>query len=157
VGAGKLAPHLSIMNISVKVTNNLNFDLIKKLEGKLRIAQKIAVKKVVDDAEKIVRQKVNDKHQHIADSLKTEVSGLEARIYIDPKNKPAIFIHEGTKSHFVKPTNKKALYWVKGGGKHFSKGHNVKGIKKSKFLEKAFKENKDNIISIVRKAVRDSI
>jgi hypothetical protein len=157
VGAGKLAPHLFVMDISVKVDTSLPLNFSKNLESKLRIAQKILLKKIVSDAETIIRKKVNDKHQHICDSLKTQVSGLEARIYIDPNNKPAIYIHEGTKPHFVQPTNKKALYWVKGGGKHFSKGHMVKGIKPVKFLEKAFKQNKEYIINEVKKAVREAI
>jgi HK97 gp10 family phage protein len=157
VGAGKLAPHLFVMDISVNVNTSLSFNFSKNLESKLRIAQKIILKKIVSDAEVIIRKKVNDKHQHISDSLKTQVSGLEARIYIDPNNKPAIFVHEGTRPHFVQPTNKKALYWVKGGGKHFSKGHMVSGIKPVKFLEKAFKQNKEYIVNEVKKAVREAI
>jgi hypothetical protein len=141
------------MKINVDVTGGKEVAdwisrLPDKLDSSLRVSHKIVSKKVIKDAEQIAHKEINDKHQHISGSMFTSVSdnGLTSEIYIDKNNKPAIYMHEGTKDHFVEPKNKKALYWVASGGKRFSKGHKVKGIKRHRFLYRAFNQNRQYII-----------
>ena len=43
----------------------------------------------------------------------------------------AVYLHEGTRKHWVEPVNKKALHW---GQYAFSKGHEVEGIKGHPFI-----------------------
>lgn len=134
----------------------------QNLQNELRVTQKIALKKVIADSKKIINSKVNDRHQHIAMSLFSEVSsnGLEGKVYLDKSNKLAIYHHEGTGIHGggrgpykIIPKNKKALYWVEGGTKHFAKSITATGIKPIKFLYKSFDKNKGRIKSDLEKIV----
>ena len=68
-----------------------------------------------------------------------------------------IYLHEGTKDHFVKPKNAKALHWVTGGASAFSKGHFVSGIEKFQFLYIAANNIKDRIVETVHKHIEDAI
>ena len=69
----------------------------------------------------------------------------------------AIFIHEGTKDHWVEPDKKKALHWVDGGESHFSKGHNVSGLEPDPFIYRAKEKNGPRIKDLVEKNVEDAI
>jgi hypothetical protein len=89
-------------------------------------------------------------------SLKYEVSpnGLHGRAFIDTGVAlHGVFLHEGTKRHFVKPTSKKTLFWRAGGQKFFSRGHYVSGIKGDQFLYKAFERQKPFIIARMQGAI----
>ena len=149
------------MRIDVNVTGGKEVaDWISRLPAqindRLTMSHKIIAKKVIKDAEQIVNKEINDKHQHISGSMFTKVydGGLTSEIYIDQNNKPAIYIHDGTKEHMVKPKGKKALYWVEGGGKMFSKGHMVKGIKKHQFLYRAFNKDRQYIIDAFKSVIK---
>lgn len=50
----------------------------------------------------------------------------------------AVFVHEGTRAHWIRPRNKKALRWVSGGAFRFSKrGVRHPGTKPDKWMERA--------------------
>lgn len=145
------------MNVSINITGTEDIvshidDIINAIPKRLEEVQKRIASKVISDANDIINSNINDSHGNISKSMKVK-TGDELVIYIDPKNKPAIYQHEGTKSHFVEPINKKALHW----DDKFSKGHKVRGIKPVKFLEKAFMNNKTYIINEIREAIEDSI
>jgi hypothetical protein len=149
------------MKINVDVTGGKEVAdwisrLPDKLDSSLRVSHKIVSKKVIKDAEQIVHKEINDKHQHISGSMFTKVynNGLTSEIYIDEKNKPAIYVHEGTSDHTINPKNKKALYWLENGSKRFSKGHKVKGIKRHRFLYRAFYQNRQYIIDTFTEVIK---
>jgi HK97 gp10 family phage protein len=106
---------------------------------------------------------VNDNSQHIARSIKQEVSpsGLEGQVYIDSGVCPyAVFQHEGTGKYGggngaypIKPKTRKRLYWVSDGEKNFSKGVIHPGVKPQKFLTKAFTRNRPIIIARLKNSI----
>lgn len=91
----------------------------------------------------------------------SKVNEKKFEIRLNPKCKHAIYLHEGTKSHWIEPKDADALAWIGDDGKFcFSQGHKVKGIKGHKFLDEALKVSKkecDIIISRHINAAMDKL
>jgi hypothetical protein len=78
-------------------------------------------------------------------------------IGVDDSEAPhAVYLHEGTKSHFVAPTKAGALSWVDG-GRHFSKGHMVAGITAYPYLDHGLGNSVDKVLDLADKYVEKAI
>jgi len=69
----------------------------------------------------------------------------------------AIFVHEGTKRHFIKPKKAGALAWMQGGVMRFSKGHYVSGITPRLWIWNNLLNNFDNFSDITTAPLWKSI
>ena len=103
----------------------------------------------------------------LARSVQFRVSknGLTLEERLDKNIAPyASYVHRGTgkygphkKPFKVAPVTRKALHWVQGGQSFFSKGHEVKGQRPQRFLYKAFKTLRADIVNRLQKAVHKAI
>ena len=171
------------MNIKIEV-KNLD-ELVKRFEKApdwtrrcLKSGLNQALKLVRENAQKEILYK--DEHQHIAMSIKQEVLNadeLRGRIWLDPavtlavKRKPfpgaistskpasyAMFLHEGTRAHFIPTRERKSLRWVGGDGKFwYSKGHWVSGIVGNKFIYLGAEKSRAEINAIFARQVDRAI
>lgn len=84
----------------------------------------------------------------------SKVNEKKIEIKIDPKCKHAIYLHEGTKAHWIEPVEANALAWIGADGKFkFSQGHIVSGIKGHKFLDEGLEMSKEECDRIVSKHI----
>jgi len=77
--------------------------------------------------------------RRIANTIKTRrLDKNNQEVFLGGKQKDkdvSVFLHAGTKRHFIAPVKKLALSWVQGGTRRFSKGHFVSGIKATDFFK----------------------
>jgi hypothetical protein len=90
------------------------------------------------------------------DDKKTTDTNVTVGLNVTEKMYP-VYLHEGTKDHWVGPKDKKALHWVGGKQSFFSRGHMVSGIEKFQFIYIAAEKLKDKIIETVNKHIEDAI
>lgn len=82
----------------------------------------------------------------------SKVTDKKIEIKINPKCKHAIYLHEGTKAHWIEPVEANALAWIGTDGKFkFSQGHIVSGIKGHKFLDEGLEISKKECDVIISK------
>jgi hypothetical protein len=82
-----------------------------------------------------------------------KVTEKKVEVGLDTKVKHAIYLHEGTKAHWIEPVEAEALHWTQYGKHFFSKGHIVSGIKGVKFLEIGIQKAHNKCVKIVEKFI----
>ena len=84
----------------------------------------------------------------------SKINEKKVEIKLDPKVKHAMYLHEGTKAHWIEPKKADALAWIGNNGEFcFSQGHAVSGIKGHKFLEEGLNMSKAECEKIISKHV----
>lgn len=88
----------------------------------------------------------------------SKINEKKFEIRINPKCKHAIYLHEGTKAHWIEPKHADALAWIGDDGNFkFSTGHAVSGIKGHKFLDEGLKMSMKECDKIVSRHINAAI
>jgi len=89
--------------------------------------------------EDIIQETKRRGWRRIANTIKTRrLDKNNQEVFLGGKQKDkdvSVFLHAGTKRHFIAPVKKLALSWVQSGTRRFSKGHFVSGIKATDFFK----------------------
>jgi hypothetical protein len=80
-------------------------------------------------------------------------------VFLDLTKAPyGLWVHGGSKDHFIRPLRRKALRWVGSDGRFwFSKGHMVSGIKKDEFIYNAAEKDRAYVNAIFDQATTAAI
>lgn len=137
--------------LDVSVDTSMFEEAIHKLEQELPGE----MSKFLDDAgELIVNEAVNELNGH----FKRDTGEAERSIKVISKSENvitvgidediamhAVYLHEGTKDHWVAPVNADSLAWQQDGQWRYSKGHMVSGIQGYPFLTIAAEKSESRI------------